>query len=170
MLLNLLNCCQSFVSTLVLILGIHGLSGWIKNPSSEFFMKEKNCIPRGLKASESWSLQGRRCIQFQPLRSRGAWSHRPQRLGLESGKCGHLTPSSSAFSLPCSRACARKFQRWQEGPPTVSVPQAIKSETWAAGRYQTPGGERSCKANWGNTFDRDGGWSNEQTPNQRQFG
>ena len=60
MLLNLLNCCQSFVSTLVLILGIHGLSRWIKNPSWEFFMKEKNCIPRGLKAPESWSLQGRR--------------------------------------------------------------------------------------------------------------
>lgn len=49
MLLNLLNCSQSFVSTLVLILGIHGLSRWIKNPSCKFLWKKKTAFPRGWK-------------------------------------------------------------------------------------------------------------------------
>ena len=87
---------------------------------------------------------------------------------LESRKGGHMTLSSSAFSLSCSRACAQEIPE-VIGGSTISVPQATKSETLAAVRYQTPGGERSCEADWGNTFDRDVGRRNVQTQNQRQF-
>lgn len=95
------------------------------------FLWKKNCIPQELKAPE-WVMGGG-AYHSQPL---STWGNKQQWLwSLKGQERWPHDPVFLCISLSCSRACAQEIPE-VIGGSTISVPQATKSETLAAVRYQ----------------------------------